>query len=161
MFLTVGGACTQQSAIQAIREKGLGNRIEHSGARIGNYIKTNAKDALFTTAGIAGSVGAAALIAKSPLTQKLLTKGAAKLANTSLMKSAISTVSGAVGKIAPFVQKATGWFMALPTAGKIALGVGLAATAIASRIIRNKGIKNAGRIEQKYDDMAALNRQLR
>ena len=160
MILTVGGVNAQMDAIKSIREKGLGNRIEHAGARFVNYEKTNLKDALFTTAGVAASVGTAALIAKSPTVQNLITKGATKLAGTSFAKTAIGELSKAASTVTPWITKAASWLKALPTAGKIALGVGLLATAIGSRIIRNKGIKEAGKIEQKYDDMAALNKRL-
>lgn len=128
------------------------------GELIKNGVKTNIKEGLVATAGISASLLAANYVAKTGTAQKFITGAIKKAGATKVGKAVINTVKDVATAAAPFVKKAAAWFTALPTPAKVVAIAGAAVTAIALAAIRHKGAKNEGKIEQKYEDMKALNK---
>lgn len=123
-----------------------------------NTVKTNCKEELALAAGLSASFLAADYVAKTGVAQKLITNGAKKLGASKVGQTVIGIAKQAAEAAAPLVKKAAAWFVALPAPAKAVAIAGAAITAITIAAIRRKGAKNEGKIEQKYEDMAALNR---
>jgi len=156
----VGIAGCAANAVTEVKEKGIGNRIEYAGARVVNRAKTNARDCFITTAGLAASAAAAGAVAKSPALQNAVKNLGNTIKNSSISKSLGSKLKLVSDKVKPGFENFAKKLNALPPAAKAVFSIGAIATGIAALHSHNKGIKNAGRIEQKYNDMAALNKQI-
>ena len=150
--MNVGNCC---AAPQAPR-KTIGNRLEHAGARFINMKKTQMKDVLATTAGIGATVLAATAVKNSSILQKGIKGLGTAIKNSNFGKE----IAAGAKELMPYAKKGINWIKSLPAPAKAVLVAGLIATSIVSRLIENKGIRNAGKIEQKYDDRAALTNQL-
>jgi len=109
-------------------------------------------------AGVGASLLAADYISKSGTIQTAITTAAKKIATSKVGKFAIDAIKDFGAMVAPYAKKAATWFTALPTSAKVVAIAGVAVTALIAGIVRHNGAKNAGKIEQKYQDMAALNK---
>lgn len=131
--------------------------LKEIGEKAKNNLKTNIKGDVSIMAGLAGTAGAAAVVAKSPKLNTAITDGAKKLVEklpvdvrkpVNALKNA-----NAFTKVKDFVAK-------MPKGAKIVAAIGLAGTLFAGRLIERKGIKNDGKIEQKYIDKEKLSDQI-
>ena len=134
-----------------------GREASKVGELLKNGFKTNLKENLVTSAGVAASLFAADYVAKTGTAQKFITGAVKKIGASKVGKAIINTVKGVAETAAPYAKKAANWFKTLPPAAKGVAIAGAVITAIVATAIRRKGIKNEGKIEQKYADMAALN----
>ena len=131
---------------------GLTNRLGKGGERYLNSRKTRIKDALATTAGVGASIVTATAVRNSSIMQEGIKKIGQFIKSSKVGK----TLEAMAKEVMPYIQKGITWFKALPAPAKAVLVAGLALTALISKSIRNKGLREDGKIEQKYDDRAAL-----
>ncbi len=149
---SVGGKIQQKAD-----EKGsFGNRLEYSIKQAWNFGKTQYKDGFYSTLGTAASIGAAAGVAKSKVAQNVLKKSFNSFKDSGFGKACKKVAA----EFAPFAKKVFTRAKALPTPAKAVLGAGLLATALVSRVIRNKGLYKAGKLDQEYTDKAKLQKTL-
>jgi len=124
-----------------------------------NIRKTQAKDAFVTTAGLAATVGAAAVVSKSAGAQNLIQKGLDYVKNSNIAQQTVTAVKEIAKKAAPYLTKAATWVGDLPAPAKAVLVGGTLITAIASNIIRNKGMQQQGAILKEMEISAKLEKQ--
>lgn len=127
-----------------------GNKIEHSIAQTKNMLKTSYKDRFVSTASLAATAGATAIVAKSKTAQEFLTNGFKEIASSNIGKG----ISEIAESCKPYAKKALDSFKALPKPAKVVLGVGVAITGAVSQAIRNKGLYTNGKIYQQHVDKA-------
>lgn len=123
------------------------NRAACAGAHLKNDFKT----ALKAEAVAYASIGAVVLTHKIPAVSTFVEKSASKLAKTKIGKH--------IGKVASSMlsQETISKIKGLPTPVKLAAAIAVP-TLSAISIITTKGIYNAGKIDQKYEDKAQLNK---
>ena len=157
-MLTVGGINPYIYSSPEIKTFDKNDRREMTKELFVNDYKTRNKEGLVTVAGLGASLLAADYVAKTGIAQKAITGAAKKVATSKVGQVVIAAVKDLATTVAPFAKKAALWWTALPAPAKAVAIAGAAVTAIAAGIIKHKGAKNAGKIEQKYADMAALNK---
>lgn len=161
----VQGAVTGKSLAELVsgkskennNDKGsIGNRLEYATKQTFGLRRMMIKDELALTAGVAGSAGAAALVSKSKTAQNFITKGFETVKNSNFGKEAVKLTKSVAESAAPYVKQGASWIQALPKPAKAVLGAGLAITALVCNSITNKGVYDAGKLDQEYTDKAKL-----
>lgn len=154
-------AGTIASKVQEGNEKSgsIQNKIKYSGKLYANLRKSQAKDAFVTTAGVAASVGAAAVVAKSKTAQNVIKKGVNAVLSSNIATKAKGVAKEVAGFVAPYAKKAARWVMGLPGPAKVVLGAGVVLTAIASKFVQNNYLVNNGKILKEMEVSAKLEKE--
>ncbi len=139
-----------QMPYESFRRPNLKDRFNYTIKSTVNTKKTIAKDVLVTTAGVGATLGAATLVKNTPAAQKVLKDGY----NWVVKTKPGTAVKGLADKAMPYVTKGYKWVKNLPAPAKAVMAAGLAITAFIAGVIKNKGVYNAGKIDQEFKDIS-------
>ena len=120
-------------------------KLPYVAKQTSNLLKTEIKDRLIVTGGVAATAGTAALVTKSKVLQNVISKFGKKISSTSTFN-----------ELKDIATKGLNKFKSLPGPAKAVVAVGTVITALAAYSNRIKGAKNIGKTEQEYQDKSKI-----
>lgn len=133
--------------IKDSKEMTTSNKVKNSCKQYGNFLKTNAKDALILSGGAAAAIG----VAKSSKVQNLISKGLVNLKNTTFVKNIAKEVG---------FSKFVNYVKSLPGPAKAIGAIITALTLGAINLNHDKASYNAGKITQEYIDKSKIEKSI-